>query len=184
MEKNQNVQQPSQVKETTSQPNSKSPQTSSRNVFLYLLSRQPWVLLIGLSIIFVLFAALSLHSLSSVEFIEPTQPEAQDSFVTGTEQPTETDSETANPTDTDNPTENTHPISLWMVATIALSCASGCLIIFRLLNRPAQSQKVHKPKNRYQARQAKRQKTESRPPKNSAMVLQPQSKTSMMDHRA
>ncbi|MBG1271823.1 hypothetical protein F8S12_38365 [Nostoc sp. WHI] len=73
--------------------------------------------------------------------------------------------------------ENGNPTPLWMVAAIVLSCGSGCLIIFRMLNRPRQPQKVQKHINRHQARLAQSHYTrlEPRLPNNQPIfVPQPQ----------
>ncbi|WP_334974922.1 hypothetical protein [Nostoc sp.] len=71
------------------------------------------------------------------------------------------------------PSENSNPIPLWMVAAIVLSCGSGCLLIFRMLNRKAQPQKVQKQINRHQARlaQSHYQRLEPRLPKNQPIFV-------------
>ncbi|MFW9258107.1 hypothetical protein [Nostoc sp. CALU 546] len=75
------------------------------------------------------------------------------------------------------PSESSNPTPLWMVAAIVLSCGSGCLLIFRMLNRTTQPQKVQKQVNRHQARLAQNhyQRLEPRLPKNQPIfVPQPQ----------
>ncbi|NJL10975.1 MAG: hypothetical protein HC908_14595 [Calothrix sp. SM1_7_51] len=57
-----------------------------------------------------------------------------------------------------NSDSSDNPIPLWMVATVALCCASGCLIILRFIKVRSQPQKVVKTSNRYQARQSLRHK--------------------------
>ena len=164
MENTQNVQeQPSVPKAPTSAPeNSKSQQTDSRNL-IHVLMHHPWLLVIGLLAIFLGGGVLSLYSLGYVGFVQQAKPE-EEALQAEVVQPTNTESETTN------------PISLWMVAAIALSCASGCLIIFRWLNRPAQHQKVRKQINRYQERLAKRRPptAKSLPPKKPQVFLPPQ----------
>ncbi len=168
MENTQSVQeQPSKPKAPTSAPeNSKSQQTDSRNL-IHVLMHHPWLLVIGLLAIFLGGGVLSLYSLGYVGFVQQAKPE-EEALQAEVVQPTNTQSETTN------------PISLWMVAAIALSCASGCLIIFRWLNRPAQHQKVRKPKNRYQERLAKRRTpiAKSLPPKKPPVFLPLQPQTS------
>jgi len=148
MENSQRVQQhPSEVEAPTSKlENSKSQQTSGWNLLIHLLAHRPWLFLIGLLAVFLGGATLSLYSLGYVGFVEQTKPEEQEALEAEVEQPIDTPSETTNPT------------PLWMVAAIALSCASGCWLIFRLINRPAQSQKFQKHKNRHQARMAQRRR--------------------------
>ncbi|MBC1219561.1 hypothetical protein GNF10_21260 [Nostoc sp. UCD121] len=75
------------------------------------------------------------------------------------------------------PSENSNPTPLWMVAAIVLSCGGGSLIIFKMLNRKTQPQKVQKQVNRHQARlaQSQYQRLEPRLPKNQPIfVPQPQ----------
>jgi len=176
MENSQSVQQqPSEVEAPTSKPeNSKSQQTSGWNLLIHLLAHRPWLFLIGILAILIGGATLSLYSLGSVGSVEQTKPEEQEALEAEVEQPITTPSETIN------------PIPLWMVAAIALSCGSGCLLIFRLINPPTTSQKFQKPKNRYQARvaQRRRQTSESRPPQNPAVLLPPQPQTLMMANSA
>ncbi len=172
MENSQSVQQqPSEVETPTSKSeNSKSQHTSGWNLLIHLLAHRPWLFLIGLLAIFIGGATLSLCSLGYVGFEEQTKPEEQEALEAEVEQPITTPSETTNPT------------PLWMLAAIALSCGSGCLLIFRVINRPAKSQRFQKQKNRYQARMAqrRRQTSESLPPENSAVILPPQPQTPMM----
>ncbi|MBN3923882.1 MAG: hypothetical protein HWQ37_12185 [Nostoc sp. NMS4] len=54
------------------------------------------------------------------------------------------------------PSENSNPTPLWVIAAIALSCGGGSLLIFRVLNRAKQPQKVQKQVNRHQVRLAQK----------------------------
>ncbi|MBR8837237.1 MAG: hypothetical protein DSM106950_25335 [Stigonema ocellatum SAG 48.90 = DSM 106950] len=162
MENGQSVQeQPSQAKAPTSKPeNSKSQQTGSSNVLTYLLGHHSWLFLIGLLAVFLGGAALSVYSLGYVGIVEQTKPEEEEALQAEVVPPTNTPSETAN------------PIPLWMVGAIALSCASGCLIIFRFLKRPAPPQKVQKQINRQSRLHRRRhQKLPSVPPQPQASVI-------------
>lgn len=161
MENNQNVQQqPTQATALTAdkvKSNSKS--IDSFKFMIYLLGRYPWLLLVGLLGMFIGSATLAVYSLGYAGRVEPEEPETIQAEVA---QPINTPSETSNPT------------PLWMVAAIALSCASGCFIIFRLLNRPTQRQKEQKRINRYEARLARRpQKLEPHPPQNPMAFVPP-----------
>ncbi len=161
MENSQNVQQaPTQAQALTADTvKSKSKSISSLNVLIHLLARYPWLLLVGLLGMFIGSATVAVYSLGYVGRVEPEEPETIQAEVA---QPINTPPQTSNPT------------PLWMVAAIALSCASGCLIIFRLLNRPTQRQKDQK-HNRYQARLGRRrhQKLEPPRPKNTPEFVPP-----------
>ncbi len=71
------------------------------------------------------------------------------------------------------PSESTNPTPLWMVAAIVLSCGSGCLLIFKMLNSRKQPQKVPKQVKRHQARlvQNNYQRLEPRLPKNQPVFV-------------
>ncbi|MBD2515151.1 hypothetical protein H6G93_09040 [Nostoc sp. FACHB-973] len=71
------------------------------------------------------------------------------------------------------PSENSNATPLWMVAAIALSCGSGCLVIFRMLNRKTQPQKIPKQVNRHHARLAEARYTRLEPslPKNQPIFV-------------
>ncbi|RCJ27537.1 hypothetical protein A6770_25695 [Nostoc minutum NIES-26] len=117
--------------------NSKSGLIGGSNIFIYLLTQHPLLLLTGLLTMLLGSAALALYSLGYAGNAEQVEPEEIPAVV---ENPIKTPSETSNPT------------PLWMVIAIALSCGSGCLVILRLLNRPTQHQKVRKQINRYPTR--------------------------------
>lgn len=94
---------------------------SSANLFIFLLTRHPWLLLTGVLATCLGSATLALYNLIHVNDMEKAKSESVPAVV---EIPTNTNTEMAN------------PIPLWMVAAIALSCASGCLVILRLVNQP------------------------------------------------
>ncbi|MBW4555306.1 MAG: hypothetical protein KME59_05095 [Trichormus sp. ATA11-4-KO1] len=128
MEHSQSVQyEPTQVTELT---NDKSGVMGSSNIFIYLLTHHPGLLLAGLLTMLLGSAALALYSLGYAGSGDNAELEEIPAVV---EKPITTSSENSNAT------------PLWMVAAIALSCASGCFIIVRLLNHPNQRQKVRKP---------------------------------------
>ncbi|MBW4562396.1 MAG: hypothetical protein KME32_14835 [Mojavia pulchra JT2-VF2] len=140
MENSQSVQyKPTQPKRVTPRlTNTKPSAISNSQVLINLLARHPWLLLIGLSAIFVGSAVLALYSLGSAGSVQqPEEPETSPDLLTVLEEPIPTPSETSDPT------------PLWMIAAIALSCGSGCFIILRLLKHPAKGQKAQKQK-RYQ----------------------------------
>jgi hypothetical protein len=162
MENSQNVQQERSAATalTADKVKSKSKSTDSLMLLIHLLARYPWLLLVGLLGMFLGSATLAVYSLSYAGRVEPQEAETIQAEVV---QPINTPSETSNST------------PLWMVVAIALSCASGCLIIFGLLNRPTQRQKDHKQINRYDGRLAPRQqqKLEPRPPQNPQVFVPP-----------
>ncbi|MBD2345565.1 hypothetical protein [Anabaena subtropica] len=102
---------------------------SSYNIFIYLLTRHPLLLLTGVFTTLMGSAALALYSITNVGDVEKLDVEPLPAVI---EQPMTTT------------TENSNPLPLWMVAAIALSCASGCLVIFRLLNQPTQRPPIQK----------------------------------------
>ncbi|MDF5719281.1 MAG: hypothetical protein PUP91_02065 [Rhizonema sp. PD37] len=144
MENSQSVQdQSNPAKTPESEPENSQAKESGGNSLIHLFGQQPWLLIAGLLAIFLGSAGVALYSLGYVGHVEKTEQE----------EPT-VQAEVVPVTNTPPATSNTMP--LWMVAAIALSCASGCLIILRLLNRPQQRQKVQQHLNRYQERLKKR----------------------------
>lgn len=103
---------------------SKSVAISGYKIFFYLLTRHPLLLLTGVFTTLMGTAAMALYSLSHVGDVEQLDAEPVPVVV---EQPIATIT-----------SENSNPLPMWMVVAIALSCASGCLVIFRLLNPPTQ----------------------------------------------
>ncbi|BAY11137.1 hypothetical protein [Calothrix sp. NIES-2098] len=153
--------------------NSKSRATASSQVLINLLARHPWLLLIGLSAIFFASAVLALYNLGSVGNVQ--QPEESDknldvATTTVVEVPINT------------PSENSNPTPLWMIAAIALSCASGCVVILRILNRPAKAQKSQKHLKRYPTRSVQSQpsRVEPQTPKNPQVFVPPPSLTPLV----
>ncbi|ABA19987.1 conserved hypothetical protein [Trichormus variabilis ATCC 29413] len=130
MENNQSIKHEltQETRHTAVLKSSKSVAISSYKIFIYLLTRHPLLLLAGIFTTLMGSAGMALYSLVHVGDVEHLEAEP----VAVIEQPIIADA------------ENGNPLPLWMVAAIALSCASGCLIIFRLLNQPTQRPKIQK----------------------------------------
>jgi hypothetical protein len=109
---------------------SKSVAINGYKIFIYLLTRHPLLLLAGVFTTLMGTASMSLYSLVHVGDVEQLEAEPVPAVV---EQPIVTTN-----------VENSNPLPMWMVVAITLSCASGCLVIFRLLNQPTQPPKVQK----------------------------------------
>ncbi|HEY9802334.1 MAG TPA: hypothetical protein V6D25_18380 [Leptolyngbyaceae cyanobacterium] len=109
---------------------SKSVAISSYKIFIYLLTRHPLLLLAGVFTTLMGTAGMALYSIAHVGDVEPLESEPVPAVV---EQPITTIT-----------SENSNPLPLWMIVAIALSCASGSLVIFRLLNPPPQRPQVQK----------------------------------------
>jgi hypothetical protein len=168
MENSQNVQhEPTQTIGVTPElTNRKSRAISNSQVLIQLLLRHPWLLLIGLSAMFFASAVLALYNLGSVGSVKELEASEENPEVaTVAEETINLPSEIV-----------TNPTPLWMIVAIALSCASGCLIILRLVNHSGKSKKVHKQVKRYPTRSVQNQppKVESPPPK-SPQVFVPSS---------
>ncbi|MHC5735341.1 hypothetical protein [Nostoc sp.] len=164
MEKSQSVQRErTQLRGATPElTNRKSRLTKSSNVLIYLVAHHPWLLLTGFLAMFLGGGAFAVYSLGNAGPVPQEEPEKIPVIV---EEPINVPSESGNPT------------PLWMVAAIVLSCGSGSLLIFRMLNRTKQPQKVQKQVNRQQARLAQNhyQRLEPRLPKSQPIfVPQPQ----------
>ncbi|TVP59533.1 MAG: hypothetical protein EA343_19705 [Nodularia sp. (in: Bacteria)] len=128
MQHTQSVQdEPNRVRRQTKR---KSRLIRSPNILIYLLTRHPGLLLIGLLTMLIGTAALALYSLGYVSSADKVEIEEIPAVV-------------AKPITISS--ENRNPTPFWMVVAIALSCASGCFIIVRLANRPNQRQQVRKP---------------------------------------
>lgn len=164
MENSQSVQQQSSQAETSiPEPGKRIPgRTGRKNPLIHLLVHYPWLLPTGLLGIFIGASGFALYSLSHVGRIEQQEPEIAEAEVV---QPINT------------PSENTNPMPLWMVLAIILSCGSGSLILFLLLNRPTQRQKVKNEINRYQGRLAQRRSNLERRPKNMPVFVPSQART-------
>ncbi|MDZ8053093.1 MAG: hypothetical protein RMX68_003405 [Aulosira sp. ZfuVER01] len=174
MENSQSVQhEPTQSTGATPDlTNSKSSAISSSQVLINLLTRHPWLLLIGLSAVFFASAVLALYNLGSVGNVQKAEEPDKNLDVSTT---TVAEAEVA----INTPSENSNPTPLWMVFAIALSCASGCVVILRIINRPAKAQKVHKHLKRYPTRSVQSQpsRVEPQPPKNPQVFVPPPSLT-------
>ncbi|WP_341527981.1 hypothetical protein WKK05_01075 [Nostoc sp. UHCC 0302] len=172
MEKSQSVQyeQTQLIGATPELTNSKSKAIASSKILINLVAHHPWLLLTGLFAMCLGGATFALYSLSHVGRVAQVESEKIPAVV---EEPIKT------------PSENINPTPLWMIAAIALSCGSGCLIIYRILNRPKPLQKVQKQINRRQARLAENRyqspRLEPRLPQNQPVfVPQQQLMTSVM----
>ncbi|MBW4633074.1 MAG: hypothetical protein KME30_14605 [Iphinoe sp. HA4291-MV1] len=165
MENSQSVQQQSSQSEAPILESEKkiSGRTGSNNSLIHLLVHHPWLLPTGLLLIFLGTSALALYSLGYVGRMEQEEPEVAEAEIVKLIKA---------------PSKTTNPTPLWMVAAIALSCASGSLILFLLLNRPAQRQKVKNHINRYQKRLAQRHPgLEPRAKKNLPVFVPSQART-------
>ncbi len=160
MEKSQSVQrEPTQLRRATPElTNKKSRVKQSSNVLIYLVAHHPWLLLTGCLAMFVGGGAFALYSLGNAGQVTQEEPEKIPVIV---EEPINV------------PDLNSNPTPLWMVAAIVLSCGSGCLLIFRMLNRTKQPQKVQKLVNRHQARlaQSNSQRLQPRLPKKQPIFV-------------
>ncbi|WP_071191145.1 hypothetical protein [Trichormus sp. NMC-1] len=87
-----------------------------------LLVKYPWILFVGLLGIPLGVAIFSYYELSYVGDVPQKQPEKTPDLVV--KQPMDITSDTSNAT------------PAWLILAIALTCASGCLVIFRLLKLP------------------------------------------------
>lgn len=132
MENSQSIQQQSDLKKT-SQPG----QIKKGNVLIHLLTNYPWLLVSGLLAVFIAVAGGALYSLLDVGHTDKQKPDA--------------DVEVLQSSANDH-SEAYTPIPLWMVGVIGIGCASGCIIILRLLNRPKQKQKIQRHIKRHQTR--------------------------------
>lgn len=160
MEKSQSVQrEPTQLRRATPElANKKSRLKQSSNVLIYLVAHHPWLLLTGCLAMFLGGGAFSLYSLGNAGQVTQDEPEKIPVIV---EEPINAPSESSNPT------------PLWMMAAIVLSCGSGCLLIFKMLNSRKQPQKVPKQVKRHQARLAQNnyQRLEPRLSKNQPVFV-------------
>jgi hypothetical protein len=135
MEKSQSVNhEPTQLIEPKPQLTNNQLGSKGRSTFLfYLLTQQPLLLLGGFFTMLLGTAALAFYSLSHVGTPQQTEAEPLPVIV---EEPVIT--------------ERSNPIPLWLVMAIALTCGSGCYVIFRLFNRPKGRYKIPKPLHNHQ----------------------------------
>ncbi|WP_414530050.1 hypothetical protein [Nodularia chucula] len=103
---------------------------SSSNIFIHLLIRHPGLLLTGLLTILMGSTAVALYSLVYAGSPDQVEPEEIAAVV-------------ETPITTSFPEKN--PTPLWLVFAIALSCAGGCSMIFKSIDRRPQAKKVRKP---------------------------------------
>lgn len=165
MENSQSVQQQlSQSKAPIPESGKKVPgRTGSKNPLINLLVHHTWLFPAGLLLIFLGSSAAALYSLGYVGRVQPEEAEIAEAEII---KPIKAPSNPINPT------------PLWMVAAIALSCGSGTLILFLLLNRPAQRQEARNHINRHQKRLAKRRsELEPRPNKSVPAFVPSKPKT-------
>jgi hypothetical protein len=163
MEENQTVQQDSQEASApepdiaTSEPKQNRTLDFLQRLIIYC----PWLLVVVVLGLFIGGGAVSLYSLGHVEDIQPKQT-SENELV-----------EVVNPITPSS--ENTNPFPLWMVGAIAFSCASGCVLLLRWLNRPVHVQTTHKQVNRYEARLAQRRQrdVENSISKNTILIVPP-----------
>ncbi|MFQ4144973.1 hypothetical protein [Chlorogloeopsis sp. ULAP02] len=153
MKNTQSVQEPLAVQT----PAPEKIRNTRRISLINLLTQYPWLLLGGTLVTFLSSAAVALYSLGYVGHIEP-----QTSEDTAALQEFELESAATAYAQTANASNN--PLPLWMIAAIALSCASGCLIIFRLLNHPVKQRKIHRNARRSQSRSTQRPFPKLEPP--------------------
>ncbi|PLZ92680.1 hypothetical protein CI593_04180 [Fischerella thermalis CCMEE 5194] len=157
MENTQDVQQPLEAKApVTEAVKSGSELQTSKNSLLHLLVQHPWLLFVGALLALLSTTAIAVYSLGYVGSAEREEPE----FVQlEAESPINTTPQTTR--------ASNNPISLQMIAAITLSCASGCFIVFLLLNRPKH---LHRPQLRWKQR---RQKPQEPLPTNNLAVFVP-----------
>ncbi|BAY35120.1 hypothetical protein NIES2107_70310 (plasmid) [Nostoc carneum NIES-2107] len=166
MENSQSVQQ--EVTQSTGATpeltTSKSSVISNSKILIQILVRHPWLLLIGLTATFFASAVLALYNLGSVGYLNQPQAETQNNQ----------DVATVAEATIDTPSETSNPTPLWLIMAIALSCASGCVIILRVLNRPAKGQTGQKQIKRYPTRSVPGQLPQVKPqPSRSPQVFVP-----------
>lgn len=137
MENTQNVQNHSSQVQTPrpESRNVKPKLISSRNILIHTFVKYHWLFLIGFLGVSIGGAAISLYSLTHVELLKSEQPNQTTVEVT--------QAITA-------PPRRSSPVPLWMVAAIALSCASGCLVLCRWLSRPVKPKKYRRQEIRNQ----------------------------------
>ncbi|KYC40354.1 hypothetical protein WA1_27905 [Scytonema hofmannii PCC 7110] len=136
----------------------KSKPVTGKNFLINVLAKYPLFLPIGLSGVFLASGTLALYTLGSVGSVKEEEPEILEAEVV---QPISS-----------NPTEAENPMPLWMILAIALSCGSGSLVLFLLLNLSGKRQMVKNHFNRYQARLTQRhQRMAPRPPRNKPVLV-------------
>ncbi|WP_315791413.1 hypothetical protein [Fischerella sp. JS2] len=164
MENTQAVQQPLEAKApVTEAVKSGSQLQTSKNSLLHLLVQHPWLLFVGALLTLLSTTAIAVYSLGYVGRVEREEPEfvqlEAESPITITPQTTKV---------------SKSPISLQMIAAIAMSCASGCFVVFLWLNRPKQQKVQTNPHRRPQLRWRQRRQEAQEPlPTNNLAVFVP-----------
>ncbi|MCP6762791.1 MAG: hypothetical protein NHB32_29435 [Fischerella sp. CENA71] len=169
MENTQNVQQPLEAKAPTNKAvKTGSELQTSKNSLIHLLVQHPWLVIAGVLLALISAAAVAVYSLGYVGRVEREEPEF---LQFETELPTTT---------TPQITKVSYsPVSLQMIAAIAISCAGGCFIVFVLLNRLTQ-QKIQENPNRVQPRlkQRRQKRLEPSPSENLPVFVPPAAESS------
>ncbi len=123
MENTQNVQNQSSQVQTpkAEQKTAKSKLISSGNILIHTFVKYHWLFLIGFLGVFIGGATISLYSLTHVELLTSEQADRVTVELEESIKPKR---------------QEINPVPLWMVAAIAFSCASGCLLLCRWLSGP------------------------------------------------
>jgi hypothetical protein len=163
MENTQHVQQPLEAKAPVNEAvKSGSELQTSKNYLIHLLVQHPWLLFVGVLLALLSSTAIAVYSLGYVGRVEREEPEFiqldLESPITTTPQTTKV---------------SNSPISLQMIAAIAMSCASGCFVVFLLLNRPTQQQIQQNPHRPQLHWKQGRQKEQEPHPTNNLPVFVP-----------
>ncbi len=164
MENTQNVQQPLEAKAPINEAvNTGSELQTSKNSLIHLLVRHSWLVFAGVLLALISTAAVALYSLGYVGRVGREEPELiqleAGSPIATTPQITKA---------------SYSPVSLQMIAAIAISCAGGCFIVCLLLNRLTQ-QKIQQNPNWVQSRlkQRRQKRLKSSPSQNSPVFAPP-----------
>jgi hypothetical protein len=91
------------------------------DALIRIYHRYHWLFLFSLLLVFFGSSAIAIYSLGHVDPAKRKQPEPLPAVVV---EPTSTTQAAVN------------PIPMWLVIAIAISCASGCLLVVRFLQRP------------------------------------------------
>lgn len=87
-----------------------------------LLVKYPWLLFVGLFALSLAVGSFGYYELCYIGDVPKKEPETQSKVVSAELVKTSVDTGNATPS--------------WLIIAIALSCAAGCLVIFRLLKLP------------------------------------------------
>ncbi|MBF2004041.1 hypothetical protein ACF3DV_20495 [Chlorogloeopsis fritschii PCC 9212] len=141
---------------TVQTPAPETIENTKRISAINLLTQYPWLLLGGVLVVFLSSAAVALYSLGYVGRVETASED--------TTAVQEFELESAATAYAQTASASSNPLPLWMIAAIALSCASGCLVIFRWLNHPIKKPKIQRNIRRYQSRSTPRPFPKLEPP--------------------